>query len=111
MIRHIVMWQVKGETIDERLATSRKIKFAFEALNGQVPGMHHLEVGINVSPADYACDAVLFSEFESQSALRDYANHPAHLSVRDQLAGLRIARHQVDYEIHTIDGERYASPY
>jgi hypothetical protein len=110
MIRHIVMWQVKGDTLEERLATSGKIKFAFEALNGQIPGLCHLEVGINVSPADYACDAVLFSEFESPCALRDYASHPAHLDVRDRLAGLRIARHQVDYEIHPNDGERHASP-
>ena len=110
MIRHIVMWQVKGETIDERLAVSEKIKFAFEALNGQIPGMHHLEVGINVNPVDHACDAVLFSEFESLSALCDYANHPAHLGARDQLVGLRITRHQVDYEIPPSNGERHASP-
>ena len=30
-------------------------------------------------------------------ALRAYAEHPAHARVREELAGLRIARHQVDY--------------
>jgi hypothetical protein len=40
---------------------------------------------------------VLYSEFESQQALDAYAVHPAHLRVRNELEGLRIARHQVDY--------------
>lgn len=109
MIRHIVMWRVKGETEQERLIAGGQIKFAFEALKGRIPGLRYIEVGINVSAVDYACDAVLFSEFESHSALQDYANHPEHLRVRDQLAGLRITRHQVDYDIQSIEGERHAS--
>ncbi|MNT91267.1 Stress responsive A/B Barrel Domain protein [compost metagenome] len=58
-----------------------------------------MEVGIDVSRVDYACDTVLLAEFESLAALKAYADHPEHLRVREQLAGLRIARHQVDYTI------------
>jgi hypothetical protein len=46
---------------------------------------------------DYACDVVLYSEFESQAALDAYAVHPEHLRVRQDIEGLRVARHQVDY--------------
>ncbi len=77
----------------------RRIKAAFEALPGRIPGLRHVEVGIDVSRVDYACDTVLLAEFESLAALKAYADHPEHLRVREQLAGLRIARHQVDYTI------------
>ena len=97
MIRHIVMWRVRGETPSQRTATSHQIKQAFEGLRGRIPGMHLLEVGIDISAVDYACDVVLYSEFESQAALDAYAVHPEHLRVKQELADLRIARHQVDY--------------
>ena len=59
--------------------------------------MTRVEIGADVSGVDYACDLVLVADFESDEALRAYAEHPAHARVREELAGLRIARHQVDY--------------
>ncbi|RYY93156.1 MAG: Dabb family protein, partial [Comamonadaceae bacterium] len=56
-----------------------------------------IEVGIDTSGANYACDVVLYSEFETAEALQAYAEHPAHLHVREAIGGMRIARHQVDY--------------
>ena len=84
-----VLWHPEMEEDDKRL---------FEALRGQVPGLVTLEIGINVTPVEYACDVVLYSEFASRQALDDYARHPEHLRVRRELEGLRIARHQVDFE-------------
>lgn len=97
MIRHIVMWRVKGDSPEERAEAARQVKAAFESLRGRVPGLRRLEVGLDTSGVDYACDAVLFTEFESHGALVAYAEHPEHLRVRDELAGVRTTRHQVDY--------------
>lgn len=97
MIKHIVMWKVRGDNPDELLATAEVVKLQFETLIGKIPGMTKLEVGIDVSRIDYACDVVLYSEFETPDALAAYANHPEHLRVRDALGDSRIARHQVDY--------------
>ncbi|WP_207004501.1 Dabb family protein [Trinickia mobilis] len=97
MIKHIVMWNVKGDTSDEKSDNVRKLKAAFEGLQDSIPGMTALEIGNNISTTDYACDVVLYSEFESREALEHYATHPAHLRVKQDLEGLRIARHQVDY--------------
>ncbi|KQP49658.1 Dabb family protein [Pseudorhodoferax sp. Leaf274] len=97
MIKHIVMWKLRGDTPADRQAAALFLKSRFESLVGQIPGMAHLEVGLDCSQVDYACDVVLYSEFESQQALQAYAVHPAHLRVRDELGGMRIARHQVDY--------------
>ncbi|MBV9076022.1 MAG: Dabb family protein [Methylobacteriaceae bacterium] len=97
MIKHIVMWDVQGASEQELRANIARLKDAFEGLRGRVPGLLHLEVGSDESNVDYACDVVLYSEFESRAALSAYATHPAHLQVREALQGLRIARYQVDY--------------
>ena len=70
-----------------------------EAHSVAPPGLLHLEVGIDHSRIDYACDVVLVTEFASRAALAGYAEHPEHLRVRRALGDLRTARHQVDYEI------------
>lgn len=99
MIRHIVMWDVAGASADEKRRNIERLRQGFEGLRGRVPGMIQLHIGVDASAVDYACDVVLVSEFESWEALRAYAVHPEHLRVRDELAGVRIARHQVDYEV------------
>jgi hypothetical protein len=99
MIRHIVMWNARGETAEERQQTAQHIKQAFEGLRGRIPGLLHLEVGLDSSRVDYACDVVLVTEFESPAALDQYASNPEHLRVRTELEGMRTSRHQVDYFI------------
>ena len=102
MIRHIVMWRVSGETPEENLASRQLVKRSFEGLRGRIPGMIHLEVGLDSSAADYACDVVLVTDFESQHALDAYAGHPEHLRVRQQLGRIRTARFQVDYLVESL---------
>ena len=97
MIKHVVMWNVRGESPEQKTAAARLIKEAFEGLNGKIPGMRKLEIGIDVSRIDYACDVVLYSEFDDHEALQAYGTHAEHLRVRDELAGVRVSRHQVDY--------------
>ena len=99
MIRHIVMWKVRGVGRDEKLANIEKLKASFLSLRGRIPGLLHLEVGVDASGVDYACDVVLVSDFASQEALDAYATHPEHLRVKQELGDLRIARHQVDYPV------------
>lgn len=98
-IRHIVMWRLRGETSEERSAARLKVKTLFESLKGRIDGLTHIEVGLDVSDVDYACDVVLFSEFTDSAALKAYAIHPEHLRVREELGDLRIGRFQVDYPI------------
>jgi hypothetical protein len=100
MIKHIVMWDVRGETPEEKREAALFLKSRFEDLSGRIPGMRRLEVGIDTSGVDYACDVVLYTEFDSQEALDAYAAHPDHLRVRQEIGDLRIARHQVDYLAH-----------
>jgi heme-degrading monooxygenase HmoA len=104
MIKHIVMWNVRGDDDASRARNLLLLESEFESLRGRIPGLLHLEVGVDDSRIDYACDVVLYTEFESRQALAAYAEHPEHLRVRRALGDLRIARHQVDYEIHPEAG-------
>ena len=99
MIKHIVMWNIRGDTPAEKDRGIDQLKRSFASLRGRIPGLLHMEIGVDSSSVDYACDVVLYSEFETQSALDGYGTHPEHLRVKRELADLRIARHQVDYAV------------
>ena len=99
MIRHVVMWNVRGATRAEKRANIEQLKASFLALRGRIPGLLHLEIGVDSSGVDYACDVVLVSDFSSQAALDAYATHPEHLRVRQELGAMRTQRHQVDYTV------------
>ena len=99
MIKHIVMWNVRGDTPEQKAQAIAHLTASVESLRGRVPGLLHLEIGVDSSRIDYACDVVLYSEFESQAALDAYATHPEHLRVKRELGDLRTARHQVDYPV------------
>ena len=97
MVKHIVMWNVRGDTPEQKQQSAMLLKSAFESLSGKIPGLTKLEVGLDVSAVDYACDVVLYSEFDTQASLDAYASHPEHLRVKQVVGDIRIARHQVDY--------------
>src|SRR6218665_1963099 len=97
MIKHVVMWKASGDTPEARRAPREKGKQQFKGLRSLIPDLLALEVGLDVSGGDYACDVVLYTEFESPQALAAYAEHPEHLRGRRELEGLRVARYQVDY--------------
>ena len=104
VIKHIVMWNVSGAGPEQKAQAAQVVKEKFEGLRGKIPGLVELEVGIDESRIDYACDVVLYSVFESLEALSAYAEHPCHLQVRRDLEGMRIARHQVDYRMEPMAG-------
>jgi len=99
VVRHIVMWNVRGDTPQEKNAAAQLIKASFEALAGRIPGMRSVEVGLDMSGVDYACDVVLCMDFDSRASLAAYASHPEHLRIKELLGDSRIARHQVDYAV------------
>ena len=98
MIKHIVMWKVRGDDAASHARNLDLVRREFESLRGRIPGLLHLEVGVDESRIDYACDLVLYSEFASREALAAYAEHPEHQRVKRALGDLRSTRHQVDYE-------------
>lgn len=98
MVKHIVMWNVRGDSEQEKAQGIAQLQRGFESLRGRIPGLLHLELGVDSSRIDYACDVVLYTEFDSQASLDAYATHPEHLRVKQEVGDVRTARHQVDYD-------------
>jgi hypothetical protein len=97
MLKHIVMWRVAGKDTTSHAHNVVKVKRAFETLRGRIPGLVHLEIGVDSSRTAHASDVLLYAEFESQAALDGYATHAEHLRVKRELGELRIERRHVDY--------------
>lgn len=100
MVKHIVMWRLKTSAHGNDKATNaRLIKQRLEALNGKIPGLLRLEVGIDFVAAEDSADVVLYSEFETREALASYLSHPDHKAVAPFVGAARSERRVVDYEL------------
>jgi Stress responsive A/B Barrel Domain len=99
MIRHIVMWKLRGPSAEERRQQAEQVKSALLAMRGKIPGMSSLEVGIGLVSGEQEADVVLSSTHDSWEALAEYAKHPEHEPVKSLIGALRSERRVVDYEI------------
>ena len=77
MVKHIVLYTLK-EGVDKDQAVAI-IKEQLEPLVGKIPGLQKMEIRRAYNGMDYA----LYSEFESQEALTNYAVHPLHLAAKE----------------------------
>jgi hypothetical protein len=100
VIKHIVMWTLADEALGATKAQNMaRIKTDLEALRGCVPGLRHLEVGINFEPSDAAYDMALYSEFDDTDALAAYQAHPDHQAAAAFIGQVRTGRVVADYEV------------
>ena len=100
MIKHIVMWKLKENALGRTKAENASImKQKLEALNGKVPGLLPLEVGIDYLQKENSADVVLYSEFASKKSLDDYQIHPEHKAIMPFVSEVRSERSAVDYEV------------
>jgi len=93
MVKHIVMWKLRDK------ADAAEIKTRLEALQGKIPGLIKVEVGIDFLESEQSADVVLYSELENSEALGVYQAHPEHVAVIPLVKGAAVARTVVDYEV------------
>ena len=99
MFKHIVCFKLKDSAEGASKAENAKqIKTRLEALQGRIPGLQKLEVGINVVQDAAAYDIALYSEFASREDAEKYQSHPEHQAVAQFIGRVREARVVVDYE-------------
>lgn len=96
MVKHIVMFKLKGDT-KVRLAAAEAFRDALMALSAQIPCLESMEVGLNANPAE-SWDVVLTAVVPSMPDVAVYASHPAHLAAAAIIAPLKESRACVDYE-------------
>ena len=103
MIRHIVLWRLAEEARGHsKQENAREVKALLEGLNGRIPGLLRLEVGLDVSATADSSDIALYSEFESREALDAYQSHPLHKEVMPMVREVRVERRVVDFESPTL---------
>ncbi|MFC1536951.1 Dabb family protein [Pseudomonadota bacterium] len=100
MVKHIVMWRLHDDVDGIPKAESAVvIKEALEELQGKIPGLLHIEAGIDFSDSDQSADIVLYSELESREALGTYQAHPLHQAVIPLVKKYASERTVVDFEV------------
>lgn len=104
MIKHVVMWRVRGTSPEERRDQAEKVRTALEGLRGNIPGMSSLEVGIGAGGDEQLADVVLISTHDDWEALKAYQVHPAHIEAARVVAAARIERRVLDFEVNDLRG-------
>lgn len=100
MVKHIVMWRLHDEVDGiSKAENALTIKHALEDLQGKIPGLIHIEVGIDFDRGEQAADIVLYSELEDREALTAYQAHPLHQAVIPLVKKHACERTVVDFDV------------
>jgi len=93
------MWRLEDEVkLTQLAALTTQLQTLAVSMRAAIPGLLRLEVGSSSSKGQDAADLLLFSEFESWSALEVYETHPLHVQLKTLLSPLRKEKRVVDYE-------------
>lgn len=97
MVKHIVLFKLKENApAAEKLEAVQRFKQAIEALPAKIPFIRHIEVGLNMNPAE-TWHIALYSEFDTLKDVKAYSTHPAHVAAGKLIAAVRESRACVDY--------------
>ena len=100
MVKHVILWTLKDEfSVEEKEKIKAEIKAGLEGLKGQIPGM--IDIKVVTSRLDSSnADLMLDSTFEDETALKNYAVHPAHVAVADgKVRPFTASRVCLDFEV------------
>ena len=95
MVVHIVMIKFKDGTSKDQI---EEIKSQIDNLFGRVPTLLSMDTGLNFSDEDRAMDLSLIATFDSKDDLKEYAIHPEHLKVIENIKKVAEYSKVVDYE-------------
>jgi hypothetical protein len=92
-----VLLQFRSDTSPDQVVALRE---GLYGLRGAIPGIRHLSFGPNLAPGADEWPWVLVVHVEDMSALKRYAEHPAHRKVvQVLLTPIRQERLAVDVEM------------
>ena len=100
MINHIVLWTLTNREIEQsRQETAAAIKEKIDGMRGRIPGLPHIEGGVDFTKSADSWDVALYAELESREALAGYHVHPAHEAFKEFIGPSRQQRSLIDYEV------------
>ncbi len=95
MITHIVLFKL----IDHSPLNVEKARDVLLGMEGKIPQLRHLEVGVDVLHSARSYDLALVTKFDSMEALQAYQAHPVHVKVAEYMTSVRESAIAVDYEV------------
>jgi hypothetical protein len=99
MIKHVVMWRLRGTSTEERHQQGGRVRACLEALRGHIPGMLSLEVGLGSVGDEQLADVVLISTHDDLAAFKAYLVHPSHVEAARVVSAATIERRSLDFEV------------
>ena len=94
MITHIVFFKLKDAS-PENIEKTRDV---LQGLEGNVPKLRSLEVGVDVIRSERSYDIALIAKFDSLEDLNAYQTHPVHVKVGEYINSVKESAVAVDYE-------------
>lgn len=92
MITHIVLFRLKDKADVEAAAAQLR------SLEGKIPSLRSIEVGINVVASDRAHDVSITTTFDDLAGLKEYADHPEHQPVVHWMREHIASSAAIDYD-------------
>ncbi len=97
MVKHIILWKLKDEFNTDEVKNG--IKTGLESLKGVIDGLVEISVQTESLTSSNA-DVMLYSVFENEASLKNYAVHPAHVEVADtKVRPFTQTRMCLDFEV------------
>lgn len=94
MITHVVLFKLR----DRSPEVIQKTAEALRGLEGKVPVIRSIEVGVDVLRSQRSYDIALTVRVDSLADLEAYQTHPEHVKVADYIATVRDSVVAVDYQ-------------
>lgn len=99
MVKHVILWNLKNYSSEEKTKIKAEIKESLENLYGKIEGLLEIKVYTEGLPSSSA-DLMLDSTFTDEAALKYYATHPEHVSVADtKVRPFTASRSCLDFKI------------
>jgi hypothetical protein len=95
MLKHVVLFKFADPTA----ANLDRAAAALRSLDGVVPTLQSIEVGLDTTRSDRCYDLCLTTVFADREGMAAYAVHPAHQEVVGVLRELTTGAAVVDYEV------------
>ena len=92
MVKHVVCMKFGDRKEAEKVAV------LLRALEGKVPTLLSMEVGLDFMQSPRSYDLVLIATYADRAALDAYTVHPEHKKVQQYIHGVREAVVAVDFE-------------
>ncbi len=100
MIRHAVIFGIRGDEGLNSIQKAKELKALLLTLVGKVPEIKRMEVGINHPDApDGNAELILICDFDTIEDCAMYQINPDHVVVAKEIGKVKISRACVDYQV------------